>query len=170
MYPDAGPSALGEVAMLKVGLVAMVEVESSNYRVVNRGGVLQSLPVCLLVSLPCALSSETWHLYQQRNHLIYVPLEVEGIKLLGDQPVIISWVFKINWLGGSLILIKFMMKTISRRTKARGGWLRGKDILFQHGNDDQSCLRNQRGILRETRARRAWLRGAKIGGKDGALV
>ena len=96
MYPDAGPSALGEVAMLKVGLVAMVEVESSNYRVVNRGGVLQSLPVCLLVSLPCALSSETWHLYQQRNHLIYVPLEVEGIKLLGDQPVIISWVFKIN--------------------------------------------------------------------------
>ena len=96
MYPGAGPSALGEVAMLKVGLVAMVEVESSNYRVVNRGGVLQSLPVCLLVSLPCALSSETWHLYQQRNHLIYVPLEVEGIKLLGDQPVIISSVFKIN--------------------------------------------------------------------------
>ena len=96
MYPDAGPSALGEVAMLKVGLVAMLEVESSNYRVVNRGGVLQSLPVCLLVSLPCALSSETWHLYQQRNHLIYVPLEVEGIKLLGDQPVIISSVFKIN--------------------------------------------------------------------------
>ena len=86
----------GGVAMLKVGLVAMVEVESSNYRVVNRGGVLQSLPVCLLVSLPCALSSETWHLYQQCNHLIYVPLEVEGIKLLGDQPVIISSVFKIN--------------------------------------------------------------------------
>ena len=91
----------GGVAMLKVGLVAMVEAESSNYRVVNRGGVLQSLPVCLLVSLPCALSSQTWHLYQQRNHLIYVPLEVEGIKLLGDQPVIISWVFKIdNKLAG----------------------------------------------------------------------
>ena len=101
MYPDAGPSA-GGVAMLKVGLVAMLEVESSNYRVVNRGGVLQSLPVCLLVSLPCALSSQTWHLYQQRNHLIYVPLEVEGIKLLGDQPMmIISWVFKIdNKLAG----------------------------------------------------------------------
>ena len=161
----------GGVAMLKVGLVAMLEVESSNYRVVNRGGVLQSLPVCLLVSLPCALSSQTWHLYQQRNHLIYVPLEVEGIKLLGDQPVIISWVFKINnKLEGVWILKKFMMKTISRRTKARGGWLRGKDIIVQHDHDDQSCLRNKRRISRETRARRAWLRGAKIGGKDGALV
>lgn len=62
-----------------------------------------------------------------------------------------------------------MMKTISRRTKARGGWLRGKDIV-QHNQDDQSCLRNKRRISRETRARRAWLRGAKIGGKDGGLV